>query len=40
MARVDELTFPAVTARYVRYTFDDTTMFNNIHGWVSEIELY
>ena len=32
--------FPSVTARYFRYTFDDRTLFNNIHGWASEIEVF
>jgi hypothetical protein len=27
-----EATFPGVTARYFRYTFDDRTLFDGIHG--------
>lgn len=33
-------TFTPVTARYVRYTFDDRTLFDGIHGWAVEIEVF
>ena len=29
-----------VVGRYFRYTFDDRTLFNNLHGWVQEIEVF
>ena len=32
--------FPAATARYLRYRFDDTQLFNGIHGWLQELEVY
>lgn len=32
--------FPAVTARYLRYTFDDRTLFDGYHGWAVEIEVF
>ncbi len=32
--------FPSVDARYVRYRFDDTTLFAGLHGWVLEIEVF
>jgi hypothetical protein len=35
-----DATFTPVTARYFRFTFDDRTLFNGIHGWASEIEIY
>jgi hypothetical protein len=35
-----EATFAPISARYVRYTFDDRTLFNDIHGWATEIEVY
>ena len=31
--------FPTVTARYVQISFDDTTLFDGLHGWASEIEV-
>src|SRR5262245_33990770 len=35
-----EARFPAVSARYFRYTFDDSTLFDGIHGWAVEIEIF
>jgi parallel beta-helix repeat protein len=35
-----EATFPPVTARYFRFTFDDRTLFRNLHGWAVEIEVF
>jgi hypothetical protein len=35
-----DATFSPVTARYFRYTFDDTTLFDYMHGWAVEIEVY
>lgn len=35
-----EATFPPVTARYFRYTFDDSTTFNGMHCWAHEIEVF
>lgn len=32
--------FPSVTARYVRYLFDDSTLFGGIHGWAVEFEVF
>lgn len=33
-------TFTPTSARYVRYSFDDTTLFNGIHGWQVELEVF
>jgi Concanavalin A-like lectin/glucanases superfamily/Immunoglobulin domain len=35
-----EARFTPVVGRYVRYWFDDQTLFNGIHGWVEEIEVF
>jgi probable HAF family extracellular repeat protein len=35
-----EATFPPVTARYVRYLFDDSTLFGGLHGWAVEFEVF
>lgn len=32
--------FGSVTARYFRYTFDDRTLFDGIHGWAVEVEVF
>jgi len=32
--------FPTVTARYVRYWFDDRTLFGGLHGWGIELEVF
>ncbi|HMZ21409.1 MAG TPA: hypothetical protein PLD20_25980 [Blastocatellia bacterium] len=32
--------FASVTARYFRYTFDDRTLFDGIHGWAVEVEVF
>jgi probable HAF family extracellular repeat protein/YVTN family beta-propeller protein len=32
--------FPSITARYVRYLFDDSTLFGGIHGWAVEFEVF
>lgn len=32
--------FGPVTARYVRYWFDDRTLINGIHGWAVELEVF
>lgn len=32
--------FGPVSARYVRYLFDDGTLFYGLHGWAVEIEVY
>ena len=32
--------FAPAAARYVRYSFDDTTLFNGIHGWQVELEVF
>ena len=32
--------FPPVTARYVRVSFDDTTLFGGLHEWISEVEVF
>ncbi len=32
--------FPPVTARYVRYGFDDRTLFGGLHGWAVELEVF
>jgi clostripain len=32
--------FAPVQTRYVRYMFDDTTMFDNMHGWAVELEVF
>lgn len=33
-------TFAPIAARYIRYSFDDTTLFNGIHGWQVELEVF
>jgi len=33
-------TFDEVTARYVRYRFDDRTLLDGYHGWALEIEVF
>jgi hypothetical protein len=35
-----EADFPTVKARYVRYSFDDTTLFDGIHGWITQMEVF
>lgn len=30
----------SVTARFLRYTFDDRTLFTGIHGWAVELEVF
>jgi uncharacterized repeat protein (TIGR01451 family) len=35
-----EARFPTVTARYLRYLFDDRQLFNRIHGWAVELEVF
>lgn len=35
-----EARFSTVTARYVRYLFDDSTLFGGIHGWAVEFEVF
>jgi hypothetical protein len=35
-----DASFAPVTARYFRYTFNDTQLFNGIHGWADEIEVF
>ncbi len=35
-----EARFVSVTARYFRYTFDDRTLFDGIHGWAVEVEVF
>ena len=35
-----EAKFAPVTARYVRYLFDDSTLFGGIHGWAVEFEVF
>lgn len=35
-----EAVFPAVTARYFRFAFDDRTLFGGMHGWAVELELF
>lgn len=35
-----QATFSPVPARYVRYSFDDTTLFNGMHGWGVELEVF
>jgi probable HAF family extracellular repeat protein/YVTN family beta-propeller protein len=32
--------FPSISARYVRYLFDDSTLFGGIHGWAVEFEVF
>lgn len=32
--------FSPVTARYVRYLFDDSTLFGGLHGWAVEFEVF
>jgi hypothetical protein len=32
--------FAPATARYVRYRFDDTTLFGGLHGWAAELEVF
>jgi PKD repeat protein len=32
--------FAPVAARYVRYTFDDRTLLNGLHGWGVELEVF
>ena len=32
--------FPPVTDRYVRYWFDDRTLFSGLHGWAVELEVF
>lgn len=32
--------FKPVSARYVKYVFDDRTLFNGIHGWAVELEVF
>lgn len=33
-------TFAPVDAQFVRYSFDDTALFDGIHGWASELEVF
>jgi hypothetical protein len=33
-------TFPPVSARYVRTSFDDTTLFDGMHEWAVELEVF
>ena len=35
-----DASFAPVTARYVRYLFDDSTLFGGIHGWATEFEVF
>jgi probable HAF family extracellular repeat protein/YVTN family beta-propeller protein len=35
-----EASFAPVTARYVRYLFDDSTLFDGLHGWAVEFEVF
>lgn len=35
-----EATFPPVVARYLRFEFDDRTLFRGLHGWAVEIEVF
>lgn len=35
-----EAVFAPVTTRYLRYWFDDRTLFDGIHGWAVELEAY
>ena len=35
-----EARFAEVTARYVRYSFDDRTLFSGLHGWGVELEVF
>lgn len=35
-----DATFSSITARYVRYLFDDSTLFGGIHGWAVEFEVF
>jgi hypothetical protein len=32
--------FSPTTARYVRYSFDDSDLFNGVHGWGVELEVF
>ena len=32
--------FSPITARYVRYLFDDSTLFGGMHGWAVEFEVF
>lgn len=32
--------FRAVNAQFVQYVFDDTTLFDGIHGWAVELEVF
>lgn len=32
--------FAPTAARYVRYSFDDSTLFHGIHGWAAEVEVF
>ena len=32
--------FAPTIARYVRYLFDDRTLYGGIHGWAFEIEVF
>jgi hypothetical protein len=32
--------FAPVTARYVRFSFDDTTLLGGFHGWATQIEVF
>ena len=32
--------FNAISTRYVRYSFDDTTLIGGIHGWAVELEVF
>jgi hypothetical protein len=35
-----DASFPPVTARYFRYTFDDSALFRGLHAWAVEIEVF
>ncbi len=35
-----DATFPPVVARYLRFEFDDRTLFRGLHGWAVEIEVF
>ena len=39
-ACANDATFDPVTARYFRYTFNDTDLRNAMHGWAVEIEVF
>ncbi|MCA1636423.1 MAG: HYR domain-containing protein [Acidobacteria bacterium] len=35
-----DASFPTVKARYIRYLFDDSTLFSGLHGWAVEFEVF